>query len=85
MVHNLTTITSSIVLSIRSPVKVHTGPSELGTFLNDIEYPQSMLFRTINGVKLTGEERDGADGHCWSKASGLKVLLRAKVLADEAW
>ena len=40
-----------------SPVKVHTGPSELGTFLNDIEYPQSMLFRTIDGVKLTKEEK----------------------------
>ena len=39
-----------------SPVKVHTGPSELGQFLHDIEYPSSMLFRTYNNViKLTGE------------------------------
>ena len=40
-----------------SPVKVHTGPSELGVFLNDIEYPSSMLFRTYKGVKLTASER----------------------------
>ena len=40
-----------------SPVKVHEGPSELGQFPHDIEYPSSMLFKTYQGVRLSTSER----------------------------
>ena len=66
-----------------SPVKVHRGATEEGRFLHDIEYPQSMLFRTYQGVKLTGEEREqlmeiAAQQEIWKK--GVK---RAKQFADK--
>ena len=65
-----------------SPVKVHTGPSELGQFLHDIEYPSSMLFRTYKGVRLTGEERAQLQQIAWEQKIWRDGVRRAKRFAD---
>ena len=65
-----------------SPVKVHTGPSELGTFLNDIEYPSSMLFRTYQGIKLTGEEKASLQEIAAEQGIWTQGVKAAKELSD---
>ena len=65
-----------------SPVKVHEGPSELGQFLHDIEYPSSMLFKTYQGVRLTTSERAQLMEIAWDQKIWRNGVKSAKRFAD---
>ena len=62
---------------------MHTGPSAEGRFLHDIEYPQSMLFRNYNGVKLTKEERAELQGIAADQGIWRAGVQRAMQFAEE--
>ena len=72
-----------------SPVKVHQGGSELGQFLNEIEYTSSMLFETYKGVDLRSSERAelmriAAEQKIWRNGSQswvpLTLVVQSKLL-----